>query len=135
MSLGVRIACIALAGTVGAVGMLGHRRGGIAEPFAASGLLLAPGATRAMAIIGGFVIHVAWVAAASAVLAAFMQRDRRTGASIVAAILAALVLVATIVVPAAMGGPLATLPMAERAVVCAVLAISLALGMRLAPGG
>lgn len=135
MSLGVRIACVALAGTIGAMGMLGHRRGGIAELFAAGGHLLTPGVSRSAAVLGGLVIHVVWMAAWSVLFAAFVQRDRRPHASIAAVVVAALAFGASIVTPVALGGPLATLPPTERAVVYVVLAISFVIGMRLAPQG
>ena len=135
MSLGVRVACVALAGTVGAMGMLVYRRGGITEMFAAGGHLLAPGASRSLALLGGLGIHVVWMAVWSVVFAALVQRDRRLRASIAAVVIAALAFGASIVAPAGIGGPLATLPPIERAVVHVVLAISFVIGMRLASTG
>jgi hypothetical protein len=135
MSLGVRIACVALAGTVGAMGMLGHRRGGITATFAEGGRLLAPTVSGPVAVVGGLLIHVAWVAAWSVVFAALMQRHRRPRASVTAIVVAALALGATFIVPFTVGGPLATLPAIERTLVHVVLAISLVMGMRLAPLG
>jgi hypothetical protein len=135
VSLGARLTCVALAGTAGALGMLAQRRGGIADMAAAAGYAFAPGVSRFAAATGGFVIHLVWVALWSVVLAAWMQRDRRPNPSIAALIIAALALATSFIVPAAIGGPLATLPTPERIVVHVVLAISLIIGMRLAPGG
>ena len=135
ISLGVRIACVALAGTVGAMGMLGYRRGGVTEMFAAGGLLLAPGASRSLALLIGLAIHIVWIGVWSVVFAAFMQRDRRLRASIAAVIVAMLAFGAAIVAPAGIASPLATLPASERAVVHVVLAISFVIGMRLALTG
>src|SRR5688500_15073934 len=86
--LGAWIASVAVAGTVGALGMLGYRRDGIGALFAAGGESLAPAASPGGAALVGLVIHVAWVAAWSALFAAFMQRGRRSGASIPAFIVA-----------------------------------------------
>ena len=135
MSLGVRLACVALAGTVGAMGMLGHRRGGVTAMFAEGGHLLAPALSPPVAVLGGLVIHMAWVAAWSVLFAALMQRHRRPRASVAAIVVAALALGATFIVPLAVAGPLATLPAIERMLVHVVLAISLVMGMRLAPLG
>ena len=135
ISLGMRIACVALAGTVGAMGMLGYRRGGVTEMFAAGGQLLAPGVSRSLALVVGLAIHVVWIGAWSVALAAFMQRDRRLRASIAAVVVATLAFGAAIVAPAGIAGPLATLPPTERAVVHVVLALSFVIGMRLAPEG
>jgi hypothetical protein len=115
--------------------MLAWRRGGITELLASGGFLLAPGVSRIAAAMGGLVIHVVWMALWSVVFAASMQRDRRPSPSIVAIIVAAVALGVTFIAPAAAGGPLATLPPPERIVVHAVLAISLMIGMRLAPRG
>jgi hypothetical protein len=135
MSHGVRIACIALAGTVGALGMLGHRRGGITELFAAAGRLVTPGAPESAAVLLGLAIHVIWIALWSALLAAFTQPDRRSRTSIAAVIVAALALAASLVVSAVVVGPLGTLSLAARTVAHVVLAVSFIIGMRLAPQG
>jgi hypothetical protein len=115
--------------------MLGYRRGGIGDFFAAAGERLSPAASRSGAALLGLVIHVAWIATWSALFAAFMQRGRRSGASIPAFLVAALALGVSFVVPDALGGPLATLPAPERALGHLVLAVSFVLGMRLAPAG
>ena len=135
LSLGVRIICIALAGTVGAIGTLGHRRGGVTEPFAASGFALAPGLSQAGAVILGLVVHIAWIVVWSAMLAALVQRVRSPRASLMAVAVAALAFIVSLVVAATIAGPMATLPMAARVLVHVVLAISFVLGMRLAPLG
>ena len=135
ISLGVRITCIALAGTIAALGMFGHRRGGITDPFAGGGHLLSPGGSPIAAIFVGIAIHVVWIAAWSMLLAAFAQRDRRGRASIGAVIVAALALGVSMIAPPSLGGPLATLEIPERVVVHVVLAIAFLLGMRLAPRG
>ena len=131
----MRTACVAAAGTIGALGMLGHRRDGIGSLFAAGGERLAPAASHAGAVLLGLVIHVVWIAAWTALFAAFTQRERRFGASIPALIVAAIAFGVSFIVPEALGGPLATLPTPERALVHLVLAISFVLGMRLAPAG
>ena len=134
-SLGARITCVALAGTAGALGTLAQRRGGVVELLATGGYLLAPGVSRFAAATGGLVIYAVWIAVWSVVFAALMQRDRRPNPSIAAVIVAALALVLSFLLPAALGGPLATLPAPERILVHAVLALSLIIGMRLAPRG
>jgi hypothetical protein len=131
----VRIICIALAGTVGAIGTLGHRRGGATEPFAASGFALAPGGSQIGAVLLGLAAHAAWIVLWSLVLAALVQRLRSPGASLLAVVVAAMAFVVSLVVAVAIGGPVATLPTAARALVHVVLAISFVLGMRLAPRG
>ena len=135
LSLGVRIICIALAGTVGAIGTLGHRRGGVTAPFAASGFGLAPGSSQLSAVLLGLTVHVAWIVLWSVVLAALVQRVRRPRASLVAVAVAASAFVVSTVVAAPLAGPVAALPTAPRALVHVVLAISFVLGMRLAPRG
>jgi hypothetical protein len=117
------------------MGMLALRRGGVAEFLATSGYLLAPGVSRVAAATGGLVIYAAWVAVWSVVFAALMQRDRRPNPSITAILVGVFALAASSVVPAAIGGPLATLPAPERILVHVVLTISLVIGMRLAPRG
>ena len=131
----MRIICIALAGTVGAIGTLGHRRGGATEPFAASGFALAPGGSDTGAVLLGFAVHVAWIVLWSVVLAALVQRLRSPGASILSVAVAAMAFMVSLVVVVPIGGPVATLPAAARALVHVVLAISFVLGMRLAPRG
>jgi hypothetical protein len=100
--------------------------------FAAGGHLLAPGASRSVALLIGLLIHLAWMTAWSVVFAAFVQRDRRLRASIAAVVVAALAFGASIVAPAGIVGPLAALPPIERGLVHVVLAISFIIGMRLA---
>jgi len=134
-SLGVRVICIALAGTLGAIGTLGYRRGGMTEPFAASGGALVPGAAPATAILLGLAIHLAWIVLWSVLLAALVQRKRGPRAALLAVAVAGLAFVAAMIVDGSIGGPMATLPIAARALVHVVLAISFVLGMRLAPRG
>ena len=131
----MRTACVAAAGTIGALGMLAHRRAGVGALFATGGERLAPTASLWGAALLGLVIHVAWIAVWSALFAAFTQRERRSGASIPALIVAVIAFGVSFAIPEALGGPLTTLPTAERALVHLVLAISLVLGMRLAPAG
>jgi hypothetical protein len=134
-SLGVRIACIALAGTVGAMGTLGYRRGGAADPFASGGYLLVAGAPRSAAIVVGALVHVIWIVAWSMLAAALMQRRVSTSGWMPAVLTAALAFGASVVAPAMIVGPLGTFPLAERAVVHLTLAVSFIIGMRLAPAG
>lgn len=133
--LGVRVVCVALAGTVGAIGMLGHRRDGMAAPFAASGSGLVPGASLAGSILLGLTVHLAWMAVWSLVFAALAQRVRRPPAALVAVAVAGMAFVFSTIVGGGVAGPAATLPTAARAVVHIVLAVSLVIGLRLAPRG
>ena len=134
-SLAVRMTCIAAAGTLGAMGLFGHRNEGIAALFADGGRRLTRDASPWGAAFAGLVIHVVWVAVWSALFAALMQRGRRPGASIPALLVAALALGASFVLPDGLVGPVATLATPERTLVHLVLGISFALGMRLAPMG
>jgi hypothetical protein len=131
----VRIACVALAGTIGAVGMLGHRRGGVTELLAAGGHALIPAAPQIGAVMVGTAILALWLLMWSAMTAAAMQRTRGQYAAVIALLVAAVALAASLVVPDAIGGPTGTLTTAERTLVHGVLAVSLLLGMRLAPPG
>ena len=135
VSLGIRIACVAFAGTAGALAMLAQRRGGIVEMFATHGSSLAPGGSRVVAAAGGLAIHIVWVLAWSLAFAAFAQRHRRPNAALAALVTATLAFGISSLVAPAYGGPVAMLPIAERILVHAVLAVSLAIGMRLAPEG
>jgi hypothetical protein len=135
MRLGAGITWVALAGTVGALGMLGQRRDGMAAPFVAGGHLLLPQLSPSAAAAIGLMVHGIWVAAWSILCAALVQRDRRSRAAIPAAIVALIAFGVSLVLPHAIVGPLATLSMPERGLVHVVLAVSLALGMRLAPRG
>jgi hypothetical protein len=135
MRLGAGITWVALAGTVGALGMLGHRRDGMIAAFVAGGHLLLPQLASSAAAAIGLMIHGLWIAAWSILFAAFMQRDRRSHAAIPAAVIALVAFAVSLLLPQAIVGPLATLSTAERGLVHVVLAVSLALGMRLAPRG
>ena len=135
MRLGAGIAWVALAGTVGALGMLGHRRGGVMEPFVTGGQALLPGIPSGAAAGLGLLMHALWIAAWSLLFAAPMQRDRRAHAAIPAAVVALIAFAISLGLPAAFVGPLAALSTAERGLVHVVLAVALALGMRIAPRG
>ena len=135
VSLGIRIACVAFAGTAGALAMLAQRRGGVVEMFATHGTSLASGGSPLAAAAVGLVIHVLWVVAWSLAFAAFVQRLRRPHAALAALVIATLAFVVSFLVAGAYGGPVAMLPIPERVLVHAVLAISLGIGMRLAPEG
>ena len=134
-SLAVRMTCIAVAGTLGAMGLFGHRRGGVGAMFADGGRRLAPDASPWGGAVAGLLIHVVWIAVWSALFAALMQRGRRPGASIHALLVAGLALGASFLLPDGLVGPVATLPTPERMLVHLVLGVSFALGMRLAPAG
>jgi hypothetical protein len=131
----VRIACIALAGTVGAMGMLGYRRGGAVELFAAGGHLVFSRAAPLVASVIGVVIHGAWMLLWAIILVALARHHRGMRVSVEAVAIAAVAFAAALALPSSMIGPVATLTIGERAVVHVVLAISLMLGMRLAPLG
>ena len=134
-SLGVRVACIALAGTVGAMGMLGHRRGGAVELFAAGGRVLAGGAGTGLAATVGVMVHAAWMLLWAVVFVAIARHHRGRRSSLEAAAVSVVALASAIVLPATLAGPVATLSIGARVVVHIVLALSLMLGMRLAPLG
>src|SRR5688500_12696801 len=134
-SLRVRIACIALAGTVGAMGMLGYRRGGAVELFAAGGHLLFTRAAPVLASVIGVVIHGLWMLLWAVILVALARHHGFFRASLEAAAIAAVAFAAALTLPSSLIGPVATLTIGERALVHVVLGISLMLGMRLAPLG
>jgi hypothetical protein len=134
-SLGLRISCVSLAGTIGALGMLGHRRGAVGGLFAASGQLLMPSANDSLGVLLGLAMHCGWILVWSFVLAAVVQRRRGSHAALIAAAVALIALGVSVITPAAIGGPMATLPIPARALVHGVMAISFVIGMRLAPGG
>ena len=131
----MRIACIALAGTIGAMGMLGYRRGGAIELFAAGGHLLFSRAAPILASTIGVVIHGAWMLLWAVLLVALARHHGGLRASLEAAAIAAVAFAAALALPSSLIGPVATLTIRERALVHVVLAVSLMLGMRLAPLG
>ena len=131
----MRIACIALAGTIGAMGMLGHRRGGAIELFAAGGHLLVSRAAPIVASAIGIVIHGVWMLLWAIVLVALARHHGGLRASLATLVVAAVAFAAAIALPSSLIGPVATLTIGERALVHVVLALSLMLGMRLAPLG
>jgi hypothetical protein len=128
----VQVACIALAGTVGAMGTLGHRRGGALELFGAAGHLLVARAPLILATIAGIVIHSLWMLLWASVLLALSRNHRGLRSSLEVAAVAVLAFAASLVLPAALVGPVATLTPGERALVHLVLGVSLVIGMRLA---
>ena len=117
------------------MGMLGHRRGGVVELFAAGGRLIMGGAGPALASIVGLLVHGAWMMLWAIIFVAIARHHRGRRTSLEAAAVAAVALAAAIALPAMLVGPVATLTIAARAVVHIVLAVSLMLGMRLAPLG
>jgi hypothetical protein len=128
----VQIACIALAGTVGAMGTLGHRRAGALELFGAAGHLLVASAPLIVAAIAGVVVHALWMLLWASVLLALSRKHRGLRLSLEVAAVAAIAFAVSLVLPAVVVGPVATLAVGERALVHLVLGVSLYLGMRLA---
>lgn len=134
-SPGAQLACIALAGTLGAMGMLGHRRAGATEVFAAGGQQALAMLLPLPAAFAGILIHALWMVVWGFVLAA-LARLRPGRAGVLLAIgVAALAFVMTLLLPAPIVGPVATLTTGERALVHVVLGISLMIGMPLARPG
>ena len=117
------------------MGMLGYRRGGAIELFAAGGHLAFSRVAPALASVIGVVIHAAWMLLWALILVALARHHRALRMVIDATVVAAAAFVATIALPSAFIGPVATLTMGERVLVHLVLGISLMLGMRLAPSG
>lgn len=105
------------------------------ELFAAGGHLLVPSLSRTVAALLGALIHGAWILIWSALLAAFLRRRHGATASRPAAVLSAIALGASLLFPAAVAGPISTLTIAEAVLVHVVLALSLIIGLRLAPKG
>jgi len=132
---GVRIACIGLAGTLGALGMLGHRRGGAIELLATGGHLLIPHAPSAVAALTGLLIHALWMVVWGYALVALTRQRRGLRASLAALVVAAAAFGTAVVVPAMLLGPVASLTTGERVLVHIVLALSLIIGTRLAFAG
>ncbi len=117
------------------MGMLGYRRGGVIELFAAGGQLVFDSAAPIVASVIGVVIHGAWMLLWSLLLVAIARHHRALRMSIEAAAVAIVAFVAALTLPSSLVGPVATLTIGERALVHIVLGISLMLGMRLAFNG
>ena len=117
------------------MGMLGHRRGGAIELFAAGGHLVFSGAAPILASAIGMLIHGVWMLLWAAILVALARHHRGLRMSFEALAVAAIAFAAALALPSSLIGPVATLTIRERVVVHVVLGISLMLGMRLAfPG-
>ena len=114
------------------MGMLGHRRAGALELFGAAGHLLVARAPLILATIAGIVIHALWMLLWAGILLALPQGHRGLRSALGAAVVAAIAFVASVMLPAAIVGPVATLAVGERALVHIVLGVSLVIGMRLA---
>ena len=117
------------------MGMLGHRRGGAVELFAAGGHLVISGAAPVVASLIGLVIHGVWMLLWSLVVVAIARHRGALWPLLAATAVGAVAFLATLIVPSSFIGPVATLTTGERALVHVVLAVSLMIGMRLAPGG
>ena len=114
------------------MGMLGHRRGGAIELFAAGGHLVFSRAAPILASVIGVVIHGAWMLLWAVILVALARHHRGLRMSIEAVAVAVVALAAALALPSSLIGPVATLTVRERVLVHVVLGISLMLGMRLA---
>lgn len=114
------------------MGMLGHRRGGAIELFAAGGHLVFSRAAPILASVIGVVIHGAWMLLWAVILVALARHHRGLRMSIEAVAVAVVALSAALALPSSLIGPVATLTVRERVLVHVVLGISLMLGMRLA---
>ena len=117
------------------MGMLGHRRGGAVELFAAGGHLIASGAAPIVALVIGVAVHGGWMLLWSLLTVAIVRHHGMLRAAVAAIVVGALALAAALTLPSLLIGPLATLTVGERALVHVVLTLSLMLGMRLAPPG
>jgi hypothetical protein len=132
---GSRVAPIVIAATVGALLMLGARRGGPLELLAAGGQLIAPGLGREVAAIIGALIHGAWMWGWSALFAAISPRPDGWRVARDAAVVAVIAFIAVAVLPDALMGPAAALVTSERIFLHLLLALALVTGMRLAHSG
>jgi hypothetical protein len=131
VSPGVRIAFITVAATVGALVTFGARHAGAGELFAAGGHLAIQGASVSFAAVAGGVIHVFWISLWSALYAIVARAHRGARTVVDAALVAGAAYVCSMVVPF-LAGPLSTLMTSEKVVIHLVLALALAIGMRLA---
>ena len=132
-SPGANLAPIVIAATVGALLTLGSRRGGVLEPFITGGLLLIPGAARWAGGLIGALLHGAWMSAWSALYGTVAQTHRGWRPLGDAAGIALLALVASLLLPDELLGPIGSLTTPERVLVHLVLGVALGAGMRLAP--
>ena len=119
------------------MGMLGHRRAGALEVFAAGGAPLPGSFPVAVDAALGIVIHGLWMLLWAVLLVSVARHGRGLGAMLLAVVVAALAFAISgaAIVPGGLLGPLATLTPGERALVHLVLATSLILGLRLALRG
>lgn len=117
------------------MGMLGYRRGGAVELFAAGGHLVFSRAAPILASVIGVLIHGAWMLLWAVILVAFARHHGGLRATLEAAAVAIVAFAAALALPSSLIGPVATLTIGERVLVHVVLGISLILGMRLAPLG
>lgn len=117
------------------MGMLGHRRAGATEVFAAGGQQALAMLLPLPAALAGVLIHTVWMLVWGFALAALAPVRGGRGAMLLALAVAALAFVVTLLLPAPIVGPVATLTTGERALVHVVLGISLLIGTRLARPG
>jgi hypothetical protein len=111
--------------------MLGSRRAGVGELFAAGGHLALSGAPVWLAVVIGAVMHTLWVWLWSA-LYAFVARAHRGWRTLAGAAVVAVVAYACAAVAPSLAGPVSTLMPSEKILVHLILALALAAGMRLA---
>jgi len=131
VSPGVRVACITVAATLGALVTLGARHAGVTELFAAGGHLAVSGAAVGVAALMGAVIHALWFSLWTA-LYAFVARAHRGLRTLGDAVLLAGVAYGCAAVAPSLAGPVSTLMTSEKVLVHVLLALALATGMRLA---
>ncbi len=130
--LGLRVACIAVAATVGGLVVLGAARGGASVLFAMAGWALSPAAAGGVAAVLGAIMHALWVLSWSVVYAIVAHAHRGwrlLGDALAVAVVAA---VTSPLIGPALAGPFSLVTMPERVVLHVVLALALATGMRLA---
>ena len=117
------------------MGMLGHRREGVLELFAAGGGMLSSRFPQGVDALLGLVIHALWMLFWGVLLVSLARNQGGACAALTAIAVAALAFVVATLAPMPSGlfGPIAVLEMRERVLTHVVLALSLVIGMRLAP--
>ena len=115
------------------MGMLGHRRAGALELFAAGGWLIQPRASQWAPALIGMVIHGVWVLLWSMLLVSIAGHHRGMRATLDVIATATVAFATAVLLPSPLVGPLATLTTGELVLVHLVLAMSMVIGMRLAP--
>ena len=130
--LGVRVACITVAATLGGLVTLGSRHGGVVELFAAGGWALLPAAGVGVTAVAGAVIHTVWITVWTLLYALVARAHRGWQAFAGAVATAVLAYAMAPLVGLGAVGPMSIVTTGERAMLHLVFAFALAAGMRLA---